>query len=474
MVNELLGHLLLLCIGTPIVYFCAALHKCKTVSLYLLAAGGYLVGELMVSVLLMWTSFLVGHFSPWLVLGQLLILFPAGSVFLTKTKPRSTPKISYDLCKEQLLCFFVLVLLLLPSLAISYLQPLLAWDARSIWFFHGKAFYFDNALSLDFLKNPAYLWSHPDYPVFIPLLAVYHATFLGAWNEVYCKSFLFAHWLSSLGVLWFLLRSLGVRRAIALAAVATVHLAFSENALIGYADSIWSIAFCIGLLATLCACNSAAKDLPDNMDTTNRTSNAGVLLFSLFALVGFAIASLTKAEGLLATLVTIASGTIVLGKYHRQLRTVVYLLIPGLFASGIAWQIYCMKYEVHGEYSWLPKDGVTITSSALSERSMEILQTGYSIFVTQWGLSAAIAGLLVFTVLCNKLFNKKPEFLSRRAHFFLIVVYTLLCVQIYLSYLFTPLKLSWHLETSFSRLVTVVMLYTVIVTALLLEKKPET
>ena len=70
------------------------------------------------------------------------------------------------------------------SLAISAI-PLTDWDARLIWFFHGKAIFFDGGLHpSDFWRNAEYGWSHKGYPPLIPLLAAHAADFtLGAWNE---------------------------------------------------------------------------------------------------------------------------------------------------------------------------------------------------------------------------------------------------------------------------------------------------
>ena len=78
----------------------------------------------------------------------------------------------------------VLVGLVAISLAISAM-PLVEWDARSIWFFHGKVIFFDGGLHpSDFWRNAEYGWSHKGYPPLIPLLAARAADFtLGAWNE---------------------------------------------------------------------------------------------------------------------------------------------------------------------------------------------------------------------------------------------------------------------------------------------------
>lgn len=67
---------------------------------------------------------------------------------------------------------------------VVYATPLLEWDARSIWFFHAKVIFFDGGLKdSPFWRNPAYDWSHWDYPELVPMLAARTAAFIGVWNE---------------------------------------------------------------------------------------------------------------------------------------------------------------------------------------------------------------------------------------------------------------------------------------------------
>lgn len=72
-------------------------------------------------------------------------------------------------------------------------EPLQAWDARSIWFFQAKRIYFDGGFRLPGQwANPAYLFSHLDYPKLLPLLAAEFAHVFGVWNEYIPKAALVA------------------------------------------------------------------------------------------------------------------------------------------------------------------------------------------------------------------------------------------------------------------------------------------
>ena len=83
------------------------------------------------------------------------------------------------------------VILVLYYFAILY-DPLEAWDARSIWFFHAKMIW--SAGSPDMTagwNHPSLQWSHVDYPKLIPALAAQMMHILGYWNEYAPKFALF-------------------------------------------------------------------------------------------------------------------------------------------------------------------------------------------------------------------------------------------------------------------------------------------
>lgn len=72
-------------------------------------------------------------------------------------------------------------------------DPIKEWDARSIWFLHAKMIYYSGGWDLQAgWLNPAMDFSHPDYPVLIPVMAAQLATLIGGWNEYFPKlSFFF-------------------------------------------------------------------------------------------------------------------------------------------------------------------------------------------------------------------------------------------------------------------------------------------
>ena len=63
-------------------------------------------------------------------------------------------------------------------------EPLVNWDARSIWFFHAKMIWAEGALRRSTGWNhPSIAFSNPDYPKLVPAIAAQLAYLKGYWNE---------------------------------------------------------------------------------------------------------------------------------------------------------------------------------------------------------------------------------------------------------------------------------------------------
>lgn len=67
-------------------------------------------------------------------------------------------------------------------------EPLIRWDARSIWFFHAKMIFSAKALSFDAgWSHPSVFFSNVGYPKLVPLMAAQLADIVGYWNEYFPK-----------------------------------------------------------------------------------------------------------------------------------------------------------------------------------------------------------------------------------------------------------------------------------------------
>jgi len=83
-----------------------------------------------------------------------------------------------------------LVLLVSYYFQILY-EPIAAWDARSVWFFHARAIWIEGALRNSGWTHPSLVFSSPDYPKLIPALAAQLGYVHGYWNEFFPKGSLF-------------------------------------------------------------------------------------------------------------------------------------------------------------------------------------------------------------------------------------------------------------------------------------------
>ncbi len=79
-----------------------------------------------------------------------------------------------------------LILFLLALIIISLGTPTDSWDARSIWLFKAKEFFYDH--SIISVKNNYAEFSHNNYPSIAPAFAAGLSTLIGYWNEIYPKA----------------------------------------------------------------------------------------------------------------------------------------------------------------------------------------------------------------------------------------------------------------------------------------------
>ena len=79
-----------------------------------------------------------------------------------------------------------LILFLLALIIISLGTPTDSWDARSIWLFKAKEFFYDH--SIISVKNNYAEFSHNNYPSIAPAFTAGLSTLIGYWNEIYPKA----------------------------------------------------------------------------------------------------------------------------------------------------------------------------------------------------------------------------------------------------------------------------------------------
>ena len=382
----------------------------------------YLVGGLIAVLSMSISSMLIGQFS-WTVVAVVLL---ASWTYCVHTQGRGLLN-TLRVEREYIVFALALVLVLLPYSILAFDVPLSAWDARSIWFFHAKAFYFDNSIRLEYLLNPFYRWSHPEYPPMFPLLTAWHAFFLGSWSEYLAKSYLLVHLYFVLLSFYGLLRLLAVSKWSAALVVASLPLLFAENLLIGYADTFYSSFFVLGMLTVFVGWRKEE-----------------FLAFGLLGALLFVSAALSKQEGFYFSLVFFLA---LLGclPFHRfRLRAALGMLFLFIMLSSI-WYVYRAVNGVESEYAW----SVLETVSAWNVPEVVLVVTqGLELIVARWG--AALCVLYLLTVILSILKAKRFDAMMLAL---LLLALPVVFVAIYRG---APVDADWLLRTSVDRLVIVV------------------
>jgi len=82
------------------------------------------------------------------------------------------------------LAISIILYLTLVYAVYIFCDPIAGWDARSIWFFHAKMIYYNQAFSSSAGWNlPSVQFSHIGYPKLVPIMAAQFTYAVGYWNE---------------------------------------------------------------------------------------------------------------------------------------------------------------------------------------------------------------------------------------------------------------------------------------------------
>ena len=437
-----LPQIVLFVLGAGILTLLKAVFGIRRTNPYFFAAAAYTAGELAVVLYLALSSMITGLFrwpGLWILTGlsALFLLFRAvrlnGKRELVKTKLR-------ELANPAFLVPAVLILIMVfPNIKVSFYDSFTQWDPKAIWFFHGKAFFFDNAIDPVFLKNPAYLMTHPSYPVFIPLMSVFHAHFLGSWSEILSKSFIYFHWLSALLLLYFVWKVLRVPSVIALTAIGFIQYVYAPYAVWGLGDSLWALAFITGMSLCLHALEAgdgraarfhlALGALSISMAAnTKKEGIAGAIVFwILFLLAVF----LTKRK-LLKSAFSAAAATAGLSAVW-----LIFVAVAGIPSIGMISPLGFLKWDMPG----------------LLERAAFIFRLPFQAkLLIPWVFYFAVSALAFSMIYILVRIRKFRDFISSWT--IMGTFWGMLIVYFFL-YLGTSAKLEWHLRTSLERVLVV-------------------
>jgi len=324
------------------------------------------------------------------------------------------------------------VLALVTSLffLLCILNSPLGWDAQYIWFFHGKMIYFSNGLyQTAGWSNPAYQFSHVDYPKLIAILSAQFAYVIGYWDD----------YLPRLSLLVLLVPAiLGVTSFFIRCNISFIYLYlmvfFSLNVytINGYMDAYLAIYACISLLFLGRGITS------DNSDDI---------------LAGFAFVSiipLIKNEGMLFLVSIIVSILLLLAvcknKRHLLMLTLrfkVSCCLSALLLSNIVLWSWI-------KYKWGLKNDLNLGISSI-RLIMNRLSDGSITIITKYILSNTNIGISIFILLLTIVFSYKYDVFDLNKIILCISVTTIYFTGIFLTYMATPYDLLWHVSSSIDR-----------------------
>jgi hypothetical protein len=316
----------------------------------------------------------------------------------------------------------VWLLFLSPILA----NPLRDWDARSIWFFHGKMIYAAGSIGQQAgWQDVSVSFSHPDYPKLVPVLAAQLMTLRGYWNEYLPKASLLIILLPA--ILWLFSFA---RKPISFA-VLLILVPFTFYKLIwnGYMDGYLAFYFSIALLFV------------------GRYTQSAEAVDLLSGLCCLALLLYLKNEGTLAALAGICS---ILSPFLLKKSASAWYAVKINWRYILASALALLPYLVWFVYKWqwnLSNDleiGTTQSINRIIERATD----GSYQFILQSVFNRAAAGLLLLTLLYFMiLWRRLTSWESVPA----LLAATLYCLGLITIYLLTPYNLEGHVNTSIDR-----------------------
>lgn len=319
----------------------------------------------------------------------------------------------------------------------------IGWDGVFNWEIKARiAFLNGGAIPLSFYSDPTRPWTHPEYPLLLPLAEAWLYGWTGRADQAMVKLLFLIFFAAALGLLYAAVSRFGVRRAQVWAApvlLLTPQLILSGQGGVssGYADFPLAVFY---LAAVIFLLEYWEKD------------DAGVLL--PFGLLAGAMCWL-KSEGaiLWSCLIALAIIRVI---QRRDWRNAAPAVLPGL-AVLIGWRIFLLIAKPSTGEVFLP-----VTPSTLQNNMWRAPQIAEAVIQEllnwrRWGpLWIAVTAAALFLIV-----NR------RRRHQAVLPIAVILPVVLYASvYIFSAWDFLLHLNNSFPRLLTHVSLVAALMVAI--------
>ena len=313
-------------------------------------------------------------------------------------------------------------------------EPIHTWDARSIWFFHGKALFYDGGLVKHSIwTNEAYEFSHLDYPKLLPVLAASVANSFGYWNEYLPKLSLFILIIFPVAICFSCSRKWWVGLGL-FVGIILVSRSYLWN---GYMDSHLAFYSAISLLLIY------------------RFKESQSTAFLLLVILSIGVLINLKNEGLPLAMFMFFT---IIYKMPRITNYWKVTLVSLISFSGYFYWFYIKKsWGIENDlglgFSSIP----VIIGRILSTEIFELLKF-YIIKAWAW---------LPITLILLIVIRFKDWAVRNVALIFVPIAYLALITAVYLG---TPHALGWHLDSSVDRVFMPIHTMSIIITLLALEE----
>jgi hypothetical protein len=314
-------------------------------------------------------------------------------------------------------------------------EPLVHWDARSIWFFHARMIWIEGALrEAAGWNHPSIVFSHPDYPKLVPALAAQLAAVRGHWNEFLPKGSLVIMLVPL--VLWV---ASFRRRSVAFVLLVLAYLSLGGWMWNGYMDGYLVLYSSVALLSF------------------GRYLSGQRIVDLCSALVAAGIAASLKNEGMLFA-VCFAAAVLGVGvKYHEcrlgrlaerfRSNPVAILVLSLSIAPAIMWTVCKKAWGIQSELTGDPVEAWGRLSARLDGMTPQYLLNYLIVRSTaMWLVAGVLVAIVIFLGRRNLKLHPGAVVAALTAALYVCGLYTV--------YLSTPHDFEFHLATSGTRTMT--------------------
>lgn len=312
------------------------------------------------------------------------------------------------------------------------IQPIIEWDARSIWFFHAKMIYASGSFGPETgWLHPSVLFSHIDYPLLFPILCAQMMHVMGFWNEYLPKlSLIFLLFPAVILLFSFYRRSFSF-----LILILLVPLSFSIQLWIGYMDGYIALYLAIALLF---------------LGKFYQDSQKIYLISSIYCLL---LLLNIKNEGELAFLVGIIA--IIVTLLIKNTKDI-FKLLKNNWATLLTLLLLLIPFGLWSFYKrqWGISNDLNIGSNESFNQLIRRINDGSIIYIIKEVYSQLRNGLilLVFLLVATIMLRKRiPGEIGP-----ILIAAFIYCIGIIFVYLVTPWDIVWHLESSVDRTVLLI------------------